>query len=110
MSDVHLGIVKALALPAGTTVEAAVGALGNGSKVSAQDTVPFSLWAAAHHLGDYQEALWTTVSGLGDRDTTCAIVGGIVAMSAGIKSIPASWLEAREPISAWFRYPDPDHN
>lgn len=110
MSDVHLGIVKALALPAGTTVEAAVGALGNGSKVSAQDTVPFSLWAAAHHLGDYQEALWTTVSGLGDRDTTCAIVGGIVAMSAGIKSIPASWLEAREPIPAWFLYPDPDHN
>jgi ADP-ribosylglycohydrolase len=110
MSEVHLGVVKALALPEDTTVETAVRALGNGSKVSAQDTVPFSLWAAAHHLGDYQDALWTTVSGLGDRDTTCAIVGGIVAMSAGIESIPASWLEAREPIPAWFLYQDPNHS
>ena len=39
-----------------------------------------SLWCAARHLGNYEEALWTTVSGLGDRDTTCAIVGGIVAL------------------------------
>ena len=39
-----------------------------------------------------------TVSGLGDRDTTCAIVGGIVALSAGRESIPAEWLQAREKI------------
>lgn len=109
-SEVQLGIVKALALPIDTTVEAATAALGNGSKVSAQDTVPFSLWAAAHHLDDYQGALWTTVSGLGDRDTTCAIVGGIVAMSAGSDSIPPNWLESREPIPAWFLYQAPDLN
>jgi ADP-ribosylglycohydrolase len=101
-SEVQLGIGRAFALPDGATVEAAVAALGNGAKVSAQDTVPFCLWAAAHHLDDYQDALWTTVGGLGDRDTTCAIVGGIVAMSAGLESIPPSWLESREPIPAWF--------
>jgi ADP-ribosylglycohydrolase len=69
--------------------------------------VPFCLWAAAHHRGSYEEALWTTVSGLGDRDTTCAIVGGIVAMSAGVESIPKIWLESREPLPAWFLYPRP---
>jgi ADP-ribosylglycohydrolase len=106
-SDVRLGIFKALALPKDTTVEVAVEALGNGAQVSAQDTVPFSLWAAAHHLDNYQDALWTTVSGLGDRDTTCAIVGGIVAMSAGVESIPQSWIQSREPIPAWFLYPEP---
>ena len=109
-SEVQIGIGKALALANDTTVEAAVAALGNGAKVSARDTVPFCLWAAAHHLNDYQDALWTTVSGLGDRDTTCAIVGGIVAMSAGFESIPKSWLESREPIPAWFLYPEPGQN
>jgi len=101
-SEVQLGIERALALPSDTPVNKAVAVLGNGARVSAQDTVPFCLWAAAHHLDDYQDALWTTVSGLGDRDTTCAIVGGIVAMSAGFESIPKSWIDSREPIPAWF--------
>ena len=35
---------------------------------------------------------------LGDRDTTYSIVCGIVVMYAGIESIPAIWLEKREPI------------
>jgi ADP-ribosylglycohydrolase len=109
-SEVRRGLIKALALPTGTTVEAAVAALGNGSNVSAQDTVPFSLWAAAFNLDDYEAALWTTVSGLGDRDTTCAIVGGIVAMSAGVETIPVLWIQSREPIPAWFLYPRPDLN
>ena len=73
--------------------------LGTGSKVTAADTVPFSLWCAARHLGDYEEALWTTVSGLGDRDTTCAIVGGIVALSCDPTVIPAAWFAAREPLA-----------
>jgi ADP-ribosylglycohydrolase len=70
--------------------------LGNGSAVSAADTVPFCLWAIARHLDDYEHALWTTVAALGDRDTTCAIVGGVVALSA--PSIPARWLAAREAL------------
>lgn len=64
----------------------------------AYDTVPFALWCAARHLGSYEDALWTTVSGGGDRDTTCAIVGGIVAMSTSTKSIPTKLLNAREPL------------
>ena len=70
--------------------------LGTGNEVSAQDTVPFCLWSAAHHLDNFEEALWWTVKGLGDCDTTCAIVGGIVALSAS--EIPQLWLERREPI------------
>ncbi|WP_375756947.1 ADP-ribosylglycohydrolase family protein [Corallococcus exercitus] len=55
-------------------------------------------WCAARHLDSFEEALWCTVAGFGDRDTTCAIVGGIVALSAGRSSIPAPWLSAREPL------------
>ncbi len=83
------------------SVDSAVAVLGNGTLVSAQDTVPFTIWCAAQHLNDYEEALWLTVSGLGDRDTNCAIVGGIVALSAGIDSIPTTWLQVREPLPKW---------
>ncbi len=101
-SEVRDGITQARDFADDTTVEKAVAILGNGARVSAQDTVPFCLWVAAHHLGNYEDALWTTVSGLGDRDTTCAIVGGIVAVSAGVESIPKAWLESREPLPLWF--------
>jgi len=74
----------------------AVQILGSGSKVSAQDTVPFCLWSAAYHLNDYEEALWQTVRCMGDFDTTCAIVGGIVSLSA--KEIPVAWQKQREPL------------
>lgn len=101
-SEVRVGIAKARDFEEGTTVEEAVEVLGNGAEVSAQDTVPFSLWVAAQHLGNYENALWTAVSGLGDRDTTCAIVGGIVVMSAGIENVPKAWLDSREPLPLWF--------
>ena len=100
--EVKEGIARAISLPANSSVDRAVTTLGNGSKVSAQDTVPFALWVAAHHLDNYEDALWATVSGLGDRDTTCAIVGGIVALSSGLESIPSEWMQSREPIPAWF--------
>ena len=82
-------------------VQSAVAVLGNGTNVSAQDTVPFALWCAARRLDDYPAALWLTVSGLGDRDTTCAIVGGIVALYTGVDGIPGEWLRAREPLPDW---------
>ena len=63
--------------------------------------MPFALWCAARHLDDDEEALGLTVSGLGDRDTTCAIVGGIVACYVGEEGIPVAWLQAREPLPAW---------
>jgi ADP-ribosylglycohydrolase len=96
--ETRTGLARARALPADASVERAVAELGNGSRVTAPDTVPFALWCAARHLDNYAEALWTTVAGLGDRDTNCAIVGGIVALSAGRHSIPDDWLEARETL------------
>jgi len=64
----------------------------------ASDTVPFCLWCAARHVNNYQEVIWSAVSVYGDIDTNCAIVGGIVALSAGRESIPREWLKAREPL------------
>ena len=72
--------------------------LGNGSSISAPDTVPFCLWCAAHQLDDFAEAMWLTVAGLGDRDTTCAIVGGIVGARVGVDGIPLEWREKRESL------------
>jgi len=88
-------------LSEGAPISAAVAMLGNGADLSAQDTVPFSLWCAAGHFDDFEAALWQTVSGLGDRDTTCAIVGGIVACYVGEAGIPPPWLQAREPLPDW---------
>ncbi|RMH36799.1 MAG: ADP-ribosylglycohydrolase family protein [Nitrospirae bacterium] len=87
---------KAADIPPGA-FDQAVRELGTGSQVMAQDTVPFCLWNAAYHLDDFEAALWSTVKGMGDCDTTCAIVGGIVALSS--PEIPAVWLERREPLT-----------
>lgn len=98
-SATRAGIIAAGQLSPAEDVPTAVSVLGNGSRVTAPDTVPFALWCAARHFDDYSAALWTTVSGLGDRDTTCAIVGGIVSLAAGRSSIPADWLASREALS-----------
>jgi ADP-ribosylglycohydrolase len=96
--ETFYGLIKALQVPLKLSARAAALTLGNGSGVISSDTVPFCLWCAARHPKDYQAAMWTTVSGLGDRDTTCAIVGGIVALGAGRHAIPADWLKAREEL------------
>lgn len=95
------GLRSAASLPEGTTVRDAARLLGCGYNATAPDTVPFALWCAGQHLGSCEEALWLTASGLGDIDTTCAMVGGIVALSAGAASIPAAWTAAREPLPRW---------
>lgn len=100
-SEVGRRVRLARGLASDSSVQSAVSALGNGRRVSAQDTVPFALWCAAGHLDSYEEALWLTVSGLGDSDTTCAIVGGIVVMYTGVSGIPEEWLKTREPLPAW---------
>ncbi len=103
-STVRLELEKARDLPdaGNATVDEVVEELGNGEDVTAQDTVPFVIWCAAQHLDNYEEALWLTVAGLGDRDTTCAMVGGIVAMSAPQSTLPAEWRESREPLPHGF--------
>jgi ADP-ribosylglycohydrolase len=72
--------------------------LGNGSAVLAADTIPFAVWCAAAHLGDYAGALWACAGVGGDIDTTCAMAGGIIAGAVGEGGIPAEWRAAREPL------------
>jgi hypothetical protein len=81
---VRNGLKEAAALPAGTRVVNAAVALGNGTGVTAADTVPFAMWSVARNAHSYVEALWSTAMGLGDVDTTCAIVGGTVALRTGL--------------------------
>jgi ADP-ribosylglycohydrolase len=64
---------EALDVPSGATTVEAAKALGNGSGVTAPDTVPLCLWVVAHSSDGFEQALWNTVSALGDCDTTCAI-------------------------------------
>lgn len=97
-TETYYHLKHAVELPLEVSPRTAASILGNGSGVISSDTVPFCLWCVARHPRNYAEALWTTVSGLGDKDTTCAIVGGLVALSAGREGIPEAWLQARESI------------
>ncbi|MEU5111230.1 ADP-ribosylglycohydrolase family protein [Streptomyces longwoodensis] len=74
--------------------------LGCGRRTTAHDTVPFAVWSAARSLGGYEEAFWTTAQVGGDVDTTCAIVGGIVA-AGRTGAPPAAWAERTEALPEW---------
>lgn len=99
-TDTRSKINKALSVPRDYHPDSLVTILGNGTNMLSQDTVPVALWCAAHHLNDYEASLWRAVSVLGDRDTICAIVGGITVMSAPESTIPAAWREAVEDFRA----------
>ena len=71
------------------------------------DTVPFCLWIAAKHPGDFVSAFWDTVCVGDDIDTTCAIFGAILDARLGIEGIPAHWRERCEPLPDWAR--DKEH-
>lgn len=58
------------------------------------------LWCVTRAPRDFERAMWTTVAGLGDRDTTCAIVGSIVGCGA---ALPQHWLDCREQLPIAFR-------
>ncbi|GAA3127369.1 ADP-ribosylglycohydrolase family protein [Streptomyces rectiviolaceus] len=74
--------------------------LGCGRRTTAHDTVPFALWSAARGLGAYERAIWSTAQVGGDMDTTCAIVGGVVASGEG--GAPSDeWLERTEALPGW---------
>lgn len=91
----------------GASTHEAAQVLGNGSRVTAQDTVPFTLWVAATHLDEYPAAIATCLAADGDIDTTSAIVGGIVAAHSGCGNspgrigVPAAWIATREPLPSW---------
>lgn len=79
----------------GTPQEAAH-LLGSGQQVTAQDTVPFCIWCVSRYRNSYVECFWSSLAGQGDRDTNCAITGGIVALAAS--DLPPEWLAYREPL------------
>jgi ADP-ribosylglycohydrolase len=95
-SDTKSKINKSLSVPYSYRIDTVKTILGNGTKIMAQDTVPFAIWCAAHNLNDFENALWKAVSILGDRDTICAIVGGITIMSSNEDKIPSNWLNSVE--------------
>jgi ADP-ribosylglycohydrolase len=97
-SEVRKGLLRATTIGFELSVETAAGQLGNGRRISCQDTVPFCVWAAARHLDDYQAAIVNTIRVGGDIDTNCAIVGGIVALAVGAGGIPAEWRRDREEL------------
>jgi ADP-ribosylglycohydrolase len=96
--DVRRGVERAATLDFELSVETVVSQVGNGRRISCQDTVPFCLWVAANHLDDYQTAIIRTIRGGGDIDTNCAIVGGIVSLAVGREGIPADWRADREEL------------
>jgi ADP-ribosylglycohydrolase len=96
--EVRNGIERAAAFTFDLSVESAVRELGNGSRISCQDTVPFCLWMAARYLDDYQSAVVRTIRACGDIDTNAAIVGGIVALAVQAEGIPPDWLADREGL------------
>ena len=96
--DLRKGIEHAAVVDMELSPRAAAQLLGNGTKVTCPDTVPFCLWSAARNLNDYPLAIWETVQVGGDIDTTAAIVGGVVALAVGVAGIPPEWLDQREPL------------
>jgi ADP-ribosylglycohydrolase len=100
-SEVKTGCKKAQTLPNNLGLDAVIAQLGNGSNITAQDTVAYTLYCAGEQLKNFEEAFWLTVSGGGDVDTTCAIVCGIVAVTVGNEKLPTEWIKRREPLPDW---------
>jgi ADP-ribosylglycohydrolase len=99
-SEVKSGLRRARDIRS-NVVDHVIGMIGNGYRISAQDTVPFTLWCAGESLSNFEDAMWLTASGLGDVDTNCAIVGGIIAPFIGYDGIPHAWRTMREPLPDW---------
>ena len=101
-TECRLGLERAATIPPDSPAEEAADVLGNGSRVSAHDTVPFAIWSASATRNRFGAAIWRTVSVGGDMDTTAAMVGGMLAPYVSEAGIPQSWLAAREPLPDWM--------
>ena len=101
-SAVQAGIRRARDLLDYADVSTVAAVLGCGRRTSAHDTVPFTLWAAARYADDYQGAFWATARAGGDVDTTCAIVGGIVAAGGPSVAPPQGWTDRTEALPGWL--------
>ncbi|PJJ64570.1 ADP-ribosylglycohydrolase family protein [Chryseobacterium geocarposphaerae] len=87
-SDMKSKLNKALYLDGNPSTELLVKTLGNGIKMTAQDTVPIVIWMLSRYRNNFEECFWNTVSALGDRDTTCAMAGGISILCCDENTIP----------------------
>ena len=92
------GLQAALSLRPSSKIDEAVALLGNGSKVTAPDTVPIAVWLAERSLDDLRGALWSVIEAGGDVDTVGAMVGGVVTLHAP-RTIPQTWFALREPLA-----------
>ena len=101
-SDVRTAVERARDLDPREPPLRAAKRLGADRDISCQVTVPFVLWMASRRADDFEAALWETAAVGGDRDTHCAIVGGIVAARRGRAAIPSAWIEATEPLPEWL--------
>jgi ADP-ribosylglycohydrolase len=97
-SKVRRGLSLAAEIPPDTNAQEVARLLGNGSLVTAPDTVPYAVWCAAHHLDRFVDGLAFTISGGGDCDTNAAIVGGVIAVASGLGGIPQDWRDSKEPL------------
>ena len=95
-SDTKSKISKSKSVSYNYQIDTVKSILGNGTNMTAQDTVPFAIWCTAYNLENFEEALWKAVSILGDRDTICAMVGGMTIMSTRTENIPNNWITAVE--------------
>ncbi|WP_294301233.1 ADP-ribosylglycohydrolase family protein [uncultured Chryseobacterium sp.] len=87
-SDLKSKLNKCLYLDGNPRMELLVKTLGNGIRMTAQDTVPLVIWMLLRYRRNFEECLWNTVSALGDRDTTCAMAGGVSILCCNENTIP----------------------
>ncbi|MCI3939392.1 ADP-ribosylglycohydrolase family protein [Chryseobacterium aahli] len=91
-SDMKSKLNKVIHLNGNPSIELLVKTLGNGIKMTAQDTVPLVIWMLSRYRNNFEKCLWNTVSALGDRDTICAMAAGISILCCDENSIP-DWTE-----------------
>jgi len=74
-----------------------VSAVGNGSQVTAFDTVAYALWEARRAVfgGSLEKAVDSIIEVGGDTDTVAAMVGGITGNRL---VVPEHWIETIEPL------------
>lgn len=96
--DTKSKISKSKTVPYTYSIETVKSILGNGTNMTAQDTVPFAIWCTAYNLKSFEEGLWKAISILGDRDTICAMVGGMSIMSSDFNNIPYTWTTLVEQV------------
>ncbi len=97
-SDTKSKVLKSKSVSYNYQIESVKSILGNGTNMTSQDTVPFAIWCTAYNLENFEEGLWKAVSILGDRDTICAMVGGMLIMSSRKANIPSIWTASVEQI------------